>query len=288
VRLYKALRHDISYGLILKPRKWLVALFFFAVLFVLFVFDVFHIFYFDVKGLGDINSLSLSLGDVIMFELGGSLPMMAFSVESAAQLPTAWLLAHILICYFTLYYLNDDLSHEGMQIIFRMRDKSLWWLSKVIWNIISVVLCYLVGYGILYVLCMLTGKNGGLSINPALFSFAFSEAFPNLPVSESTLFLCLCVLPCVVGITISLLQMALTLFVKPIFAYIASCVYFIGGSYYAHPLMISNYAMPVRGAAIGIYNFRFASGIWVCLIFCLAAIIVGSVRLNKMDIVNNA
>lgn len=288
MRLYKALRHDIGYGLISKPRKWFVALFFFAALFVLFVFDAFHIFYFNVKGLWDINSMALSFGDVIMFELGGSLPMMAFSVENTAGLPTAWLLAHILICYFTLYYLSDDLSHGGMQIIFRMRDKSLWWLSKVIWNIISVVSCYLVGYGTLYILCVLTGKNAGLSINPALFSVAFSEALPNMQASESAQFLCLCVLPCVVGITINLLQMALTLFVKPIFAYIASCVYFIGGAYYAHPLMISNYAMPVRGAAIGIYNFRFAPGVWICLIFCLAAIIAGSVRINKMDIVNNA
>jgi hypothetical protein len=222
-----------------------------------------------------------------MFQLGGLLPMIKFSAEKAVQIPTSWLLTHILICYFTLHYLNDDLSHGGIQIIYRMRKKSLWWLSKVIWNIISVTSCYAVGYGILYVLCVLTGKNGGFAINQMLFSVIFSESLPNIYAGENSLFLYLCALPCVVGITISLLQMTLTLFVKPIFAYIASCVYFIAGLYYAHPVLISNYAMPVRGAVIGIYSFDFVSGISICLVYCLAAIVIGLIRINKMDIINN-
>jgi len=169
-----------------------------------------------------------------------------------------------------------------------VKNKSLWWISKCLWNIIAVASCYLIGFGILYILCLLTGKNNTMELNPTIFYSAFNANLANTSSTDSELLLYLCILPSVVGITINLLQMTLTLFVKPIFAFIASCVYFIVGMYYANPIMISNYAMPVRGKVIGIYNFSFSSGVSICLAFCIAAVLIGVYRLNKMDIVNNA
>lgn len=288
MRLYNTLRYDIRYGFISKPIKWFIILFFYAFLYLCFTFDIFHLFYYDVRGIGDINSLSLSVGDVIMFELGGKLPMLSFSRDSKILLPTSWFLAHILICYVTLHYLSEDLSHGGVQVISRVKNKSLWWFSKCLWNIITVISCYVIGYGVLYLLCLITCKNNTLALNANIFSIIFSANLANKTASNGELFLYLCALPCIVGITINLMQMTLTLYVKPIFAFIASCVYFIAGMYYANPIMISNYAMPVRGAVIGIYNFSFSSGALICLAFCIAAVYIGVYRIKKMDLVNNA
>ena len=129
-------------------------------------------------------------------------------------------------------------------------------------------------------------KNNTLELNSNLFTVLFSARLADNNPTDMTLFLYLCALPCLVGITINLCQMTLTLFLKPVFAFFASCVYIIAGMYYANPLFISNYAIPVRGKVMGVYNFSFSSGAIICIIFCCTAIFVGAIRINKMDLMN--
>jgi len=284
MRFFNIFRYDIRYGLISKPQRFIVITLFSVFLFITFTFNIFHLFVHEVNGISDINSLSLSYGDVILQQLGAHLPALDASVVESFAVPTQWLLMHILICYFSLNYLSEDLLHGGIQVISRAKSKKLWWASKCLWNISTVCSCYFVGYGILYALCILTGKDGSFTLNPFVFKIVFSEILPNQTKTSCDLFLYLCLLPTIVGITVNLLQMTLTLYVKPVFAFVASCVYFISGLYYANPLMLSNYAMPVRSRAIGIYSFDFLTGVFLCVTFSFIAILVGSHRIRLKDI----
>ena len=290
MKFFKLLWYDLRNGLFSKPARWVIVATLFALLFLIFSVDVLHWWWFDSRveqDIRNINVIGLSFGDVVLTQLGGMLPIIFTTLADSFDFPVKWLLPHVLILYFTLNYVSEDLTHCGVQVLTRARSKNAWWLSKCIWNVFTVVSCFVVGIGVLYVFSFVTGKELGFVFNSEVFFHLMSEWLPEQNAGAWEYFMALCIMPCVVCVTVSLLQMVLSLFVKPVFAYIVSCVYYIAGAYYAHPLLISNFAMSSRSAVIGFYNFYAGSGLIICMVFSVSAVLIGISRLGKMDLINN-
>ena len=227
-------------------------------MFLIFSLDVLHLWWFDPlvgQNLHNIGIIGLSFGDVILTQTGGMLPIMFTSLEEGFVFPIKWLVPHILVLYYTLNYVNNDLTHYGIQVLTRTRSKRIWWISKCVWNILTVVFCFAVGILSIYFLSAITGKNLSFSLNPNVFFRIEKEMLPSQSAANLEYFCALCIVPCAVCVTVSLMQMSLALYIRPTFAYIAACVYYIAGAYYAHPLLISNYAMAVRNSTIGFYYY---------------------------------
>ena len=288
MRFLKIYRYDLRQGLLTRSMKWLAVMILSAFLFLCFSLDVFHLFYFDVDGFGGINSLGLSFGDVVLTQTGGILPRKMASVAKEFSFPVKWLFLHALILYFTLSYTSDDLTRCGMQVITRTGSKWAWWLSKCLWNLTAVASYYLASMGTLFLLCVATGKAPGMTLNSAVFMAPFAELLPEWAAAGREMFLALCVMPCVVGITLNIVQMVLTLYIKPIIAYILVCVYLIAGVFYVHPSLLSNYALTVRSQAVGFYALNCSDGLIICTLICLAAVVVGGIRMQKMDLIQEA
>lgn len=285
MKFIKSLRFDMRLGRRQSCGYLLLLILFSVFVFIHFIFSVFHIFYFEVHNLSGVGQLHLSYGDLLLYELGGILPMLQMpEAGDVIPFPTLWLLIHIFISYTSLHFLQHDLSSGGIQVIVREKSKTLWLLSKYLWTGLSTTLLYIVAYLTLFLLTVLTGNAGGFSLNGDLFLSSTAEALPPIVRSETGLFLSFVVMPCLVGVAISLVQMLLTLFMKPVIAFLATCSYYIAGIYYANPVMLSNYAMPVRSADIGVYNFDWCSGMILCAVLCIAAILAGIYRINHMDL----
>lgn len=281
MRFFNILHYDMHYGLLGKPGKWIVVTTYSVFLFISFCFSVFHGFYGEINSLWNINSFSLSAGDLLLVSLGGKLPLYHQQAHTY-NFPMPWFIWHILICYFTLTYMSEDLSQGGVQVITRAKQKMWWWTSKCLWNMTVVIIYYAVGYLALWVLALLSGENRSWVLNPQIFQLFFAQNLPD--TYRPNLFTAVCVLPCLVGVTVNLMQMTLTLFIKPIFAFIIMCCYYIIGIYYAHPLVLTNYAIPVRSADIGIYNFQPLAGAMLCLLLCLLSVLVGAWKIRRKDI----
>ena len=287
MKLLKLIRYDFGYNRSANRLRWLLTAALFSLLFLAFSLDVLHWWWFDPavgRSLANINVVGLSFGDVVMTEMGGELPMALTSLEDTYLFPIKWFLPHILILYFTLNYAKNDLVHGGIQVLTRVKNRQLWWISKCIWNIVTVVSCFALGVATLFAWTAATGKELLFKLNPDLFSCVMREALPGQTATAGTYFLALCVMPCVVCVAVSLLQMCLSLVVKPVYAYTTACIYYIAGAYYAHPLFISNYSMGVRSAAVGFYNFYPSIGLITCLVLSLTAILAGAVFLERMDL----
>lgn len=85
MRFYNIFRYDFRYGFLSRPGKWTAVVLYGVFLFISFSFSLFHGFYGEVEGLWDINSLSLSTGDVFMADLGGQAAA-GFSTVAKLQL----------------------------------------------------------------------------------------------------------------------------------------------------------------------------------------------------------
>lgn len=290
MKLFNIFKYDIRRGLLENPSRFLVISLFAAILFFSFSLDTVHRFWFDpaVNGsIQNINSIGISFGDVILTQIGGILPINFNNISNGFTFPMKWILPHLTIQYYLLNYASADLRQEGIQILIRSKSKQAWWVSKCAWAAISTLTYYFLEMALIALICWITGKDMNLSINPIIFTSEF-DSLPSL-VNENAgkYFVSFCVMPCLIGITIGIVQMVLTLYIKPIFAYLITCAYYITGIYYPRPFFISNYAMAVRSSMIGICNFSTNQGIIICLIVIIFSMLIGRAHLRKIDIINN-
>lgn len=265
--------------------KYLLIALFGALVFLCFVFDAVHMSVRFTGSPGNIRSLPLSVGDAILFELGSYLPTDSSAGQTRLVFPTMWFLLNILPLYITLSYTRHDLSGCGIQVLTRLHSKKRWWLSKCVLSMASVATYYAVIYTVLAVLCLVSGLDPSLIPDETLFLTRFSAIFLSDGVTEFQMFLALCVMPCIVTVALSLVQMMLTLFIQPVFAYIAVCSYMVGSVLCIHPIFITNFAMPIRSSAVGIYNFDSTSGLVYSVLTAVVAVAIGAVRISRMDII---
>lgn len=287
MRFFNILRYDLRMGFLRRPLRWIATAVLFSLLagnFCLIAFSAYYQeFDYNPAGLLQLGTLPISIGDEILIELGSVLPP-SIQEDQAFSFPTIWLFTHLLVCFFTLGYMNEDLTRGGVQVLIRTRRKSTWWLAKCAWNILVVTLYYGLGEALLWMLGRAVGFSGDFTLNPFLFQTLTNRAYVPTGAGEWDFFVAFLVMPCLTGIAINLMQMTLTLFVKPMVAFIAVAIYLSAAVFYPHPLLLANYAMPVRSAAAGIYAFWPSTGILLCAAFSLASVAVGAVYLRKMDI----
>ncbi len=285
MKLFKAIRYDLRFGILESMKKYL-----FAVLLAVFIFAGLTI---EARVLSSILTdspynafeLPISFADVILIELGTTLP----AVQKAAGItgfafPTMWFLLNIVPCYLTLDYATRDLSGGGIQVITRLHSKSRWWISKCVLSIAAVCMYYIIIYAVLALLCIACGYDLSLIPDETIFATQFSATFISTEVTSLQMLSALCLMPCIVNAALCLVQMTLTLFMKPVFAYMMICAYLAAAVLCVSPLFIANYAMPLRSAAVGIYNFDCTTGLLCSAALALAAIIIGRFRIIRMDI----
>ncbi|MDE6835137.1 MAG: hypothetical protein K2J39_12965, partial [Ruminococcus sp.] len=80
------------------------------------------------------DDIDCSYGDILMYIYGGMKKYVP-SREDRFQFPAIWTVLFLTQLFGTLNYPYKDLKSYGNQILFRTGGRSLWWLSKLIWNI---------------------------------------------------------------------------------------------------------------------------------------------------------
>ena len=74
--------------------------------------------------------------------------------------PIRWALIYLYLLYATLYYPHRDLLHSvGNQMLTLGCSRSLWWISKCIWNVMFVVSYYIVIYATIFCFCKFTNES---------------------------------------------------------------------------------------------------------------------------------
>lgn len=281
--MFKTIQYDFRFGIYESIKRYLLVALFAVFVFVCLIFDMAHISVFLTGSVKNAWKLPVSFADVVLFEFGGYLPI-SQEAERGLAFPTIWFLSIIIPCYLTLSYTARDLSGNGIQVITRLQSKSRWWLSKCILNTTTIVLYYAVIYLVIIALCSVCGFAISLVPDETIFKARFDAIFVSSETTSLQMFFALCLMPCIITIVLSLVQMTMTLFIKPVFAYIVICTYLASSVLCVSPFFIANFAMPVRSSAVGIYGFDFASCLICSAVIILAAIIVGRLRILKMDI----
>lgn len=282
MRFIKILAYDFKNGL--KRTVWKQALMFGLVI----VYCISFCFRIrDYMMFHEINlwkEISITSSDVTLYCFGG---MLRFVPENATafHLPVMWLLFTTAICYLTLQYPYSDISHTGIQVIIRSGGKVRWWLSKCVWNTLTIIFCFVASHLAIFVFCTIVGIPISLSVDTVFSQGVYGLEDFGAPDGKSIIWF-LYILPLIVCAAISILQMMLSLLIKPFIAFFCICVLWISNVYFYSPYLIGNYAIPLRANIFGNGDLQYSFGTVICLLFYTIFIGIGAVVIKNKELLS--
>lgn len=273
---YKCLKYDLKCGLLKEYKKYLIAI----GLFIIIGFDFF------IK----MSDIEITILDYFLYLFLGMEEYVA-NPGNKFRFPALWVAVILYISYITLYYPYKDLNGYGKNILLNTQNKKTWYLSKCMWATSSTILYFLIGFVILSLFAIFSGAKISADVSSKvvikLIPFITTEQnlFYNDAMYYKVTFLHF-ILPVIICVMNNLLQLFLSLFIKPFYSFIFTISYTIASAYYLKNFMLGNYAMIARSNIFIDNGVNFTDGLFISLLVILVVIILGTGLFSKQDILN--
>lgn len=225
---------------------------------------------------------SRSLGDLALYIFGG---MKKFIPTPGAvfPFPTVWLLVMALACFSSLWYPLNDLYGFGKTLLTACQSRKRWYLEKAVWCGVTVSLYFLLGWAVLLFGCLAMGGKFTWTISPYMMELMELTDVAST-VEDWQLTLQLTLLPWLVAVTLSQLQLCLSLWMQPVLGWVVSMVVLLSSAYYASPFLLGNYAMALRDQQVLSGGVDCRVGAAYCLVLLLLSVLTGLVSFRHTDI----
>lgn len=267
---FKLLEHDLRRGLF-RWRMLLVPL----------------LFLLPCAGLRSLLSTVQSGGtwmDYMLYCFLGEAPKDA-NGELTLSLPIFWMLAVGGCLFFNLDYMLRDLTNAGQQILIRSGTRQGWFLSKCVWNMASCVEYILLAGVSVLLFTLFFGGRGALTNTPDLVPAMFyGVLFEPTVFSVSDLLLATVLMPLVSLMALSMLQMALCLWVRPIVSFLISMALLVAAVFISSPLIPGSGAMTIRSGALVEGGISPLTAAVAALLIIILSAVAGCVRFQHTDI----
>lgn len=277
MKFIKYLAFDIRQGILRNPTLIWSSILISMVIFIDFIFRA-HRYAAD----GIIRQF-VSYGDYLFYLYGGMTEYIPEYGE-VFSFPIVWIVVFLVIPFTLLNYPFKELAGNGRYILTRSTRRTFWWLSKCIWNMLGTF-CY---HGLLLltgiVLCLIFG----VEITGAVHTDFVKAALRVRPAEIrdfSELWMPTLLLPVCVSVSLNLMQMTLSIFIKPIYSFFCIAIVLIVSAYVLSPAGIGNYAMFLRQDWVLIENgVSVNTGYGISLLLILLAVIAGNIRFRFFDV----
>lgn len=225
---------------------------------------------------------SRSLGDLALYIFGG---MKKFIPTPGAvfPFPTVWLLVMALACFSSLWYPLEDLYGFGKTLLTACQSRKRWYLAKAMWCGVTVSLYFALGWVVLLLGCLAMGGKFTWTISPYMMELMEITDVAST-VEEWRLTLQLTLLPWLIAVTLSQLQLCLSLWMQPVLGWVVSIVALLSSAYYASPLLFGNYAMALRDQQVLANGVIWQVGVLYCLGLLLLCVLAGLISFQHTDI----
>ena len=234
-----------------------------------------------MRDLGE-EQFGFTFVDLLLSVMGG---MKEFHYEDGEMFlfPAVWIFFFLLLLFYTLRYPTQNLDGIGKSMLILSQNRRIWWFSKCVWCCVYVLTYFLLFYISAFMMGICLG--GELTLQPSEYAPYALDAGMYLKSPPWNLIPGLLLVP-LVACAITMLQMVLTLWVKPIFAYVLSCVLLLSSAYFANPALIGNYAMLFRTDIFVEEGFPLGWGFTAAVLLIALSLLMGYFRMEHMDILN--
>ena len=185
--------------------------------------------------------------------------------------PYVWLTIQFICCFITFDYISKDKRNVGIYYLVMSGDKNLWWFSKCIWNMLSILAVYIIIWGLSAIIAVF---GGGFRNNIDYNMFIVSKYKPDYGYSWKML-LVMIILPIMYSVMISLVQMVISECVIPVLGIATVMLIDILSVYFVNVGMLGNISMIMRMDVYREDGISVVSGIVISLIVYIAAVVMG-------------
>lgn len=277
MKMHKIFWYDIKNGCLKNLKLLLLPIIFEVIILFLMMQKIYR---FEQYNIG----VQTNLGDVIMYNFGG-MAKYVLSAEKVFEFPVIWMLLFVMILFATLSYPISNLQGFGNKVLVKCHSRMKWWLAKCMWNLMCNVVFFGVLFIIILVFCKINNIPFDMQVNGELQTVLFEldadttlKTYASMPLIEL-------VLVFMVSVTICQIQMLLGLWIKSVYSFMSVCMLLLISAYFQSNVLIGNYAMIIRHSWINEHGIDCGVGILVMCILILLTVIVGLMRFNKYDII---
>lgn len=199
------------------------------------------------------------------------------------EFPVRWFLLNLILFYGTLHYPVRDLFSLGINILPRSEKRILWWFSKCVWIIIYTVFSYLIIYGAILLFCVFSSEDISFLITPDFLN-RIMDARTTFQEFDNSVIYAILILPLIITIGLNMIQMLLSLFLKPLLSYLVIIVFCLAGTYFNTGIIWSNYAMSLRSAFVVFDGYSLNVGIVLGVTIIIATMVIGGLIFRKINI----
>ena len=198
--------------------------------------------------------------------------------------PALWMLTILLVAYFSISFPYKDLMGVGKHLLVASGSRYLWWFSKCIWVLLSILVFFLTAAAALVLWTLLTGGTLSFDISPGLPALLGVDEFLLKPwpwdvraffVSMILIITSLC-----------LAQLLVSLILRPLFSFMLIVSVLLMSAYFQSPFLLGNFTMGARSAVFLTSGIDPYQGIVVGLCLCIGVTVTGALVFKQMDILN--
>lgn len=202
------------------------------------------------------------------------------SPQTFFVIPVFYLAIGLYIALMIGDYAKKDFTGIGHQIFLRTPRKLEWWCSKCIWCVITVVKFYLILWAVVILFSILTGKAGS-QISESGYYLLMTDMPNGL---EEKIKIPLFLLPLLMSIALSLLQMTLSFVFESVGSYAIILAILAISAYWTSTWMIGNYGMLLRNEMFLEEGVKNEIAVGVSIILAIISIIIGYIYVKRKDI----
>jgi hypothetical protein len=187
-----------------------------------------------------------------------------------------------LIAYIIGYYAMTDLDTYGKQILIRSGSRKKWWTSKCIWNGFNVIIMYFIIYAIAILSAIINNAKISNKLTYEIVSEACDIDMINGGINTNLIILFL--MPVIMSLAMSMLQMTIALIFSPIIGFIVSQSIVFLSTIYEKKWLFTNYGMLSHNYVTCGSAIVYKEGIVICAGIYMVSAIVGFVYFSRSNI----
>lgn len=276
--MFFQLKYDCVHGILYQWKKFVLLAVVYAVLIIDFIIRCSN------RGLAG----TYSIGDIVLWLFKGTKEF-DIAVNNILDIPTAYILPNILIAFIVGNYPFKDLNGFGTAVLVRTRKKMVWWLSKCVWCILSIVTAYTI---LIAELLFVGIGSKNISFIPTMQVCTKISGFDKVLIEHSANFNEIAIYMLIGGvltsIAISMLQVSLSQILSPIIGYISVVALLIAGVFFSFEAVITNGFMVIRNGMYLSGGYDYTMLISIDILLIATAITVGLIHFVRTDIFNKS
>lgn len=217
----------------------------------------------DVKLIGERSTFEMCW----YYSFCGNLEIKATNADKF-ELPVLWIIFQSYILYMLCDYLYDSERGIGLQRLIRISSRKKWYLQICLINIVMIFLYYLSYFAILQIVTNIQNI-------PLKFDISTGEVFEYI--------IACFVLPISCTMAIFFIQNLISLYYTGFIAYIVSLILLVISVYWREYYLLGNYAMFLRTDFYRKDGLNIYIGVVMCLAIAVITLLIGLIKVKKMD-----